>query len=47
MEKRVDRDKLDLEWVELMKLAKTTGLTKNEIRDFIRSFSFKTVGTKA
>ncbi|MGM7701347.1 anti-repressor SinI family protein [Pseudalkalibacillus sp. Hm43] len=47
MEKRVEKEKLDLEWVELMKAAKNNGLTKSEIRDFIRSFSFKTVQSKA
>ncbi|WP_261133649.1 anti-repressor SinI family protein [Bacillus sp. Marseille-Q3570] len=47
MGKLKDREKLDVEWIELMKVAKQAGLTKNEIRDFIRNFPIKPLENKA
>ncbi|WP_221564743.1 anti-repressor SinI family protein [Alkalihalobacillus sp. TS-13] len=47
MEKLKDREKLDVEWIELMKVAKQVGMTKNEIRDFIRNFPIKSLEGKA
>ncbi|WP_408006179.1 anti-repressor SinI family protein [Pseudalkalibacillus sp. A8] len=47
MEKLQDREKLDVEWIELMKVAKQVGLTKNEIRDFIGKFPIKSLEQKA
>lgn len=36
MEERIEKEKLDVEWVELMKLAKHTGLTISEVRNFLK-----------
>ncbi|WP_257350444.1 anti-repressor SinI family protein [Pseudalkalibacillus decolorationis] len=48
MEKGVKENHLDSEWIELMKVAKQAGLTKNEIREYFQNhFSLKTIAPKA
>lgn len=46
MAERVKRERLDLEWIELMKVAKQKGFTKNEVRTFIKSMNMKSIGQK-
>jgi hypothetical protein len=43
---RVKKERLDLEWIELMKVAKQQGFTKNEIRTYIKSMNMNSISQK-